>query len=80
MYDVEHCVIKPAQMSPDKLEEGLEWAWKETYKMRSILDRIVGFDSLFFFNLPLNLGYKLYAKKLSRFTKTIMTDNSDIPI
>jgi radical SAM superfamily enzyme YgiQ (UPF0313 family) len=79
MYDVEHCVIKPAQMSPEQLEQGLAWAWNETYKTKSVFERILSPDLLFLFNLPLNLGYKMYAKKLSRFTKEIMTDNSDIP-
>lgn len=78
LYDVEHCVVQPNKMSPLELEQGLEWAWKETYKVSSIAKRITSFSHLFLLNIPLNIGYRKYAHKLSRFTKDVMIDNSDI--
>src|SRR5262249_21259238 len=29
LYDVEHVVFQPRQMSPERLQEGLEWAWRQ---------------------------------------------------
>ena len=79
MYDVEHCVVKPAQMTRDELEEGLVWAWKLTYKSTSILKRTASLSTQFLLDIPLNIGYRLYANKLHKFTREIMLDNSDIP-
>jgi len=79
LYDVEHCVIQPKQMTKDKLEEGLQWAWEQTYKVGSIAKRIFSINSKFLINIPLNIGYKLYAKRLNHFTNEVMSDNSDIP-
>lgn len=79
MYDVEHCVFQPERMTPDELEEGLEDAWRMTYTMPSIVKRITNFKTLFPIFFFANLGYRGYAQKLSHFTKSVMTDNSDIP-
>ncbi|MDR1961312.1 MAG: B12-binding domain-containing radical SAM protein [Gracilibacteraceae bacterium] len=79
MYDVEHCVFAPAQMSKEELERGIEWAWRETYKFSSIAKRLAPFTRGAWLSLPVNLGYKTYADKFARFTKEVMCDNSDIP-
>src|SRR5204863_9039295 len=31
LYDVEHVVLQPRKMSPERLQKGLEWAWKQSY-------------------------------------------------
>ena len=80
LYDVEHVVIQPAQMTAETLQTGLEWAWRETYSWASITERIAGFNSLFPIAIPPNLGYRGYARKLPRFTPEVMMDNSDIPV
>ena len=80
LYDVEHVVIQPAQMTAETLQAGLEWAWRETYSWASITERIAGFNSLFPIAIPPNLGYRGYARKLPRFTPEVMMDNSDIPV
>lgn len=79
MYDVEHCVVKPAQMSPQELEEGLEWTWQATYRVGAIARRIASASPLFALGAPLNLGYRKYARKLGGFTRDVMTDHSDVP-
>ena len=79
LYDVEHVVIQPAQMTAEALQAGLEWAWRETYAWASIAERIAGFNSLFPIAIPPNLGYRSYARKLPRFSPQTMMDNSDIP-
>jgi len=80
MYDVEHCVFKPLKMTKDQLEEGITWAWRETYRFSSVFKRLAPFKNIPFISLLLNLGgYKGYADKFSVFSREVMTDNSDIP-
>jgi radical SAM superfamily enzyme YgiQ (UPF0313 family) len=80
MYDVEHCVFKPLKMMKEELEEGITWAWRETYTYRSIFQRLAPFRNIPLISLLLNIGgYRGYANKFSVFTREVMTDNSDIP-
>lgn len=79
MYDVEHCVYTPKQMTRDQLEEGTAWAWEETYKASSIFKRLLPLNRAPWLALPVNWGYRGYAKKFRSFTRELMTDNSDIP-
>lgn len=81
MYDVEHCVYKPKNMTPEELEEGIACAWKEVYSWKNIFKRLdfskkKTIKSIF---LLLNIGYRKYAKGFKIFDKTVMSDNSDIP-
>jgi hypothetical protein len=66
-------------MTKEELESGIEWAWRETYKLSSILKRLAPFRNSPFIAFLVNSGYKGYADKFARFTKEVMTDNSDIP-
>lgn len=79
MYDVEHCVFEPKQMTKEQLENGIEWAWKETYSSINIGKRIGLTNPHPFLALLTNLGYMGYAKKFHKFTRDVMIDNSDIP-
>ena len=79
MYDVEHCVFEPKQMTKEQLESGIEWAWKETYSTLNIGKRIGMTNPHPFLALITNLGYMGYAKKFHKFTREVMIDNSDIP-
>ncbi len=78
MYDVEHCVYKPALMTKEQLEEGIAWAWRETYKLSSIAKRLAPFTRSAWLSIPLNFGYRGYAEKFLIFTRDVMCDNSDI--
>lgn len=81
MYDVEHCVYKPKNMTKEELEEGIAWAWKEAYSIKNIFRRLdlskrktkKGVYML------LNIGYRKYAKEFKIFGSSVMSDNSDIP-
>ncbi|OPZ85115.1 MAG: (Dimethylallyl)adenosine tRNA methylthiotransferase MiaB [Firmicutes bacterium ADurb.Bin419] len=79
MYDVEHCVFKPLKMTKEELEDGIEWAWRETYKLNSIFKRLAPFNNSPVLALMVNWGYRGYANKFKKFTREVMTDNSDIP-
>ena len=81
MYDVEHCVYKPKNMTKEELEEGIAWAWKEAYSVKNIFKRLdfskrKTIKSVF---MLLNIGYRKYAKGFKIFDESIMSDNSDIP-
>ena len=79
MYDVEHCVFTPKNMTKEQLEDGIEWAWKQTYSMKNIGKRIGLSNPHPFLALLTNAGYMGYANKFHKFTREIMVDNSDIP-
>lgn len=65
LYDVEHVVIQPARMSPERLQEGLEWSWRQSYGWRSLLHRVTGAPtSILPLWLSLNAGYRYYARHL----------------
>ena len=76
MYDVEHVVFRPKNMTADELYEGTKWAWRETYKTSNILKRINKLSAISYMT---NFAYQTYADKFVHFTKEVMCDNSDIP-
>lgn len=80
MYDVEHCVFKPAKMTKEELEDGITWAWKETYKMQNISQRLFHKKNSLWLSYPTNMGYRGYAAKYEKYTREVMCDNSDIPV
>jgi radical SAM superfamily enzyme YgiQ (UPF0313 family) len=65
LYDVEHVVFRPRQMSPERLQEGLEWTWQQSYSWRSFFRRIGAAPwSILPLWASLNLGYRYYAHHL----------------
>ena len=65
LYDVEHVVFRPKRMSPERLQEGLEWTWRQSYRWRSLFTRLGGAPwSILPLWLSLNLGYRYYAHHL----------------
>jgi radical SAM superfamily enzyme YgiQ (UPF0313 family) len=65
LYDVEHVVFHPKQMSPEKLQDGLEWSWRQSYSWRSFFARMTAarWSSLPLW-VSLNLGYRYFARHL----------------
>jgi len=78
LYDCQHVVIQPKLMSPEELQEGERWAWREVYKPSSIAHRLSGSKCFLGVSLLSNFTYRTYAYNLPRFTKKEMLDNSDI--
>lgn len=64
-YDTQHVVIKPKRMSPDELDRGFIWAWRESFKLLSSARRL-----RFHRNARIaavgNLAYRLYGRQLKR--------------
>lgn len=74
-YDAQHVVFKPVLMSSEELQEGLYWAWEQSYKYSSIFDRLCGSRCLLSYSIPANIAYRYYAHNLHKFTKEAMQDN-----
>ncbi len=68
LFDVEHVVFQPRQMTPERLQEGLEWAWRQSYSWRSMFTRVLGSRCVLPLSVSLNLGYRYYAKHLHLMT------------
>jgi radical SAM superfamily enzyme YgiQ (UPF0313 family) len=66
LYDGQHVVYQPAQMTPDELLRGTEWAWKRTYSYSGMLRRLSASPQLAV-ALATNIGYRYYAYRLNQF-------------
>jgi radical SAM superfamily enzyme YgiQ (UPF0313 family) len=83
LYDVEHCVFVPKQMTKVELEAGIHRAWRASYSLRSMLRRWRWYSPKLFLTgwlyLLVNFGYRRYAREFKIFGADIMSNNSDIP-
>ena len=73
LYDAQHVVFQPRNMTPDELLRGTERAWKQTYSYPSIARRLAGARNLLSAAIPANLGYRFYAHRLHRYYNCEMT-------
>lgn len=64
LYNTENVVFRPKNMSPERLQEGLKDAWRQTTSFKSIFKRVRWFSPNRFFVLALNLGFRFYAKRV----------------
>jgi radical SAM superfamily enzyme YgiQ (UPF0313 family) len=67
LYDGQHVVFRPAKLTVQELQQGIEVAWKHAYSFRSIARRIRHSPAPWPVKLGTNLGYRFYASNLSRF-------------
>jgi radical SAM superfamily enzyme YgiQ (UPF0313 family) len=75
LYDVEHVVFQPKQMSPERLQEGLQWSWEQSYSWQSFFRRLSGAPwSILPLWLSTNFGYRFFARKLPSKTDLIFRD------
>lgn len=67
LYDAQHVVFQPKQMSVQQLYEGHEKAWKYTYSASAMTQRFLGSR----IQIPVwwvtNIGYRFYAHHLKDF-------------
>ncbi|MCP5107530.1 MAG: hypothetical protein GY950_29350 [bacterium] len=56
----------PNKMSPEDLDNGFKWAYKESFRLRSNLDRTLNSGRNFPITFLGNLAYKIYIKRLFR--------------
>jgi radical SAM superfamily enzyme YgiQ (UPF0313 family) len=67
LYDAQHVVFQPRNMSARELAAGHERAWKQVYRWRAIGKRLWKAGNLNTLGLASNLGYRFYAHHLQRF-------------
>ena len=67
LYDGQHVVFEPRNMSPDELLQHTERAWKKTYRYTSIAKRVLGSGTRMTISVAANLGYRFYANNLDKF-------------
>ena len=67
LYDGQHVVFEPRNMSPDQLLHHTSGAWKRTYQYKSIARRVLGSGTRMALSIPANLGYRFYANNLDKF-------------
>ncbi len=84
LYDAQHVVFKPTDMTPDQLQEGLQWTWKQAYSIPSIGRRLFNSHAsapLMFLQtiLPVNLAYRFLAKYLPEFTSNAVMTTCEAP-
>ena len=67
LYDGQHVVFQPAQMTVDQLQRGNEAAWKYAYRWSNIARRLRSTAAPWTVAALTNLGYRHYAHRLHRF-------------
>lgn len=67
LYDGQHVVYQPKQMSADELLQHTGRAWRKTYSYGSILKRLANARIQLPVALSANLGYRFYAYHLDKF-------------
>jgi radical SAM superfamily enzyme YgiQ (UPF0313 family) len=78
LYDCQHVMFKPKLMSPAELQAGLHWAWKEAYRLPSVIKRLARSRAFLWVAMLTSLTYKIYGNRLPSFTREVMTNLSDI--
>ncbi|HJL75505.1 MAG TPA: radical SAM protein, partial [Candidatus Marinimicrobia bacterium] len=64
LYDGQHVVFQPRNMTPEELLIGHESAWKYTYSFSGIWKRILGSGIQIPISILANMGYRFYANHL----------------
>jgi radical SAM superfamily enzyme YgiQ (UPF0313 family) len=64
LYDAQHVVFQPKNMSVEELERGHEAAWRRAYAYKAIAARVLRTGTQMPLALAANLGYRFYAQHL----------------
>jgi radical SAM superfamily enzyme YgiQ (UPF0313 family) len=67
LYDGQHVVFRPKNMSIEELAQGHEAAWKKVYQWSSIAKRLLRASNLRPIAISANLGYRFYAHNLYKY-------------
>lgn len=67
LYDGQHVVFQPQQMTAEELLQHTGRAWRKTYSYASIIKRLAGARIQLPVALSANLGYRFYAHNLHRY-------------
>lgn len=67
LYDGQHVVFEPKNMTAEELLRHTRDAWKTTYSYRSMWRRLSGSRTRLSLSIPANFGYRFYANHLDTF-------------
>jgi len=67
LYDGQHVVFQPRQMTVQQLYTGHERAWKQVYRWSAMVKRLILARNFRPLAVSANLGYRFYANNLERF-------------
>ena len=67
LYDGQHVVFEPKNMTAAELLDNTRRAWRKTYSYSSIAKRLSGSRTQLPIAIPANLGYRFYAYHLDTF-------------
>jgi radical SAM superfamily enzyme YgiQ (UPF0313 family) len=67
LYDGQHVVFEPGNMTAEQLLRHTREAWKTTYSYASMWKRLSGSRTRLSIAIPANFGYRFYANHLDRF-------------
>lgn len=65
-YDYEHVVYEPKNMTPKELNDGLAYMWRETYRMKNILSKVVTEHRHLWLTLPTSLAFRNHGIALGK--------------
>ncbi|MDH5178837.1 MAG: B12-binding domain-containing radical SAM protein [Gammaproteobacteria bacterium] len=79
LYDGQHVVFQPRNMSVKQLAEGHETAWKKVYRWSSIAKRLWKARNFNPLAVSVNMGYRFYAHHLHHYYNCDMQINPLLP-
>ena len=77
-YNYEHVVFRPMGMSAEQLQAGIEWAWRETYRLPAIVRRISRTPLSRWETLIYNFGFRHHAMAVGQ-KKTNHNNREEMP-
>ncbi len=63
-YDTQHVVFKPKLMTPQQLDKGFIWTYKNTFTLNSSFKRTLNAGKNFLLTFAGNQAYRIYLKRL----------------
>jgi len=72
LYDFNHVVFKPKNMSAEELQEGIRKVWKNVYSHKNILKRLSHSGRNFPISLLANYGYWNFSRNFSKYTPKVI--------
>jgi hypothetical protein len=79
LYDGQHVVFQPRNMTVKQLADGHEAAWKKVYRWSAIARRLWNARNFKPLAMSVNLGYRFYAHHLHEYYTCDMQINTVIP-
>ncbi len=66
-YNCQNVVFQPKKMTVNELEDGLEYAWKECYKINNIFRRLLNARTRLLYMIIANIGYRFYSQDHAKY-------------